>query len=71
MCVEQLSSIGVDMEFSLASMMDLPIQQVIEETRDQMVEGIRYRAQVTGAEEHSCHQEFEHFVFQCSIRLRG
>ena len=51
------------MEFSLASMMDLPIQQVIEETRDQMVEGIRYRAQVTGAKEHSCHQEFEHCVF--------
>ncbi|KAK7469557.1 hypothetical protein BaRGS_00036405 [Batillaria attramentaria] len=43
-CAE-LSSIGVDMEFSLASMMDLPIQQVIEETRDQTVEGIRYRAQ--------------------------
>lgn len=43
-CAE-LSSIGVDLEFSLASMMDLPIQQVIEETRDQTVEGIRYRAQ--------------------------
>ncbi|KAK7093761.1 exocyst complex component 8-like [Littorina saxatilis] len=43
-CAE-LSSIGVDMEFSLASMMDLPIQQVIEETRDQMVEGIKYRTQ--------------------------
>lgn len=43
-CAE-LSSIGVDLEFSLAMMMELPVQQVIEETRDQMVEGIRYRAQ--------------------------
>lgn len=43
-CAE-LSKIGVDLEFSLATMMDSPIQQVMEETRDQMVEGIRYRAQ--------------------------
>ena len=37
------------MEFSQATMMDLPIQQVIEESRDQMVEGIRYRSQVNVA----------------------
>lgn len=42
----QLSSIGVDLEFCLEGMMDLPVQQVVEETRDQMVEGIRYRSQV-------------------------
>ncbi|KAL8591670.1 hypothetical protein ACOMHN_056786 [Nucella lapillus] len=44
-CAE-LSKIGVDLEFSLAAMMDSPIQLVIEETRDQMIEGIRYRAQL-------------------------
>lgn len=43
-CAE-LSKIGVDLEFSLAMMMDSPILLVMEETRDQMVEGIRYRAQ--------------------------
>ncbi|PVD36887.1 hypothetical protein C0Q70_03877 [Pomacea canaliculata] len=43
-CAE-LSSIGVDLEFCLEGMMDLPVQQVVEETRDQMVEGIRYRSQ--------------------------
>ncbi|KAK3737154.1 hypothetical protein RRG08_016459 [Elysia crispata] len=42
-CTE-LNAIGLDIEFCLANMLDISIQQVIEETRDQLVDGIRYRA---------------------------
>ncbi|XP_005112876.1 exocyst complex component 8 [Aplysia californica] len=41
---QELSSIGLDLEFSLATLLDTAIQQVVEETRDQITEGIKYRA---------------------------
>ncbi|XP_059153846.1 exocyst complex component 8-like [Physella acuta] len=40
---EELSAIGLDMKFCLASLLDISVQNVIEETRDQLIEGIKYR----------------------------
>ncbi|XP_046562976.1 LOW QUALITY PROTEIN: exocyst complex component 8-like [Haliotis rubra] len=41
---EELSAIGLDLGFSLAAMLDTPLRRVIEESRDQLVEGVKYRA---------------------------
>jgi len=41
---EELTAIGLDLEFCLASLLDTAIQQVVEETKDQITEGIKYRS---------------------------
>ncbi|CAG5136219.1 unnamed protein product, partial [Candidula unifasciata] len=41
---QELKSIGLDVEFCLSNLLDISIQQVIEETRDQIIDGINYRA---------------------------
>ncbi|KAK6175574.1 hypothetical protein SNE40_014007 [Patella caerulea] len=41
---EELKSIGLDLSFSLMCMLEPPLHQVVEETRDQLIEGAKYRA---------------------------
>ncbi|KAI8795680.1 exocyst complex component 8 [Biomphalaria glabrata] len=41
---QELSTIGLDIEFCLDALLDISIQNVIEETKDQLIEGIKYRA---------------------------
>ncbi|ESO87616.1 hypothetical protein LOTGIDRAFT_207015 [Lottia gigantea] len=42
-CLE-LKSIGLDLSFSLTGMLETPLRQVVLETRDQLIEGVKYRS---------------------------
>ncbi|XP_041378442.1 exocyst complex component 8-like [Gigantopelta aegis] len=42
---EELSIIGLDISFTLLAILNIPMYRAIEETRDQLIDGIKYRSQ--------------------------